>query len=84
MKTVALIGNGALGLAIEIMATAQRNDIEIVVINDAEQERNKAFEPEPIIIKNYNHNLPEINLENYYEPQPSKFMNKPKNNFKRR
>lgn len=82
MKRVALIGNGALALAIKIMATAKRNDIEIVVINDAEQERNKAFEPDPTIIRNYNYDF--IEPPNYYEPQPSKFFGKPKNNFKRR
>ena len=82
MRRVAIIGNGAAALAIEIMATAQRNEIEIVVINDVEQERNKAFYPDPTIIRNYNYDF--IEPQNYYEPQPSKFFGKPKNNFKRR
>lgn len=84
MKKIALIGNGALGLAIEIMATAQRNNIEIVVINDAEQKINKAFEPEPFLIKNTFIEPPFIEPPTYYEHKPSKFFGKPKKNFKRR
>lgn len=79
MRKVAIIGNGGVALAVEILSMAQRNSIEIVVINDTEQEISKAFEPEPFLIKNTF-----IEPPTYYEQQPSKFISKPKNNFKRR
>lgn len=79
MRKVAIIGNGGVALAVEILSMAQRNSIEIVVINDAEQEISKAFEPEPFLIKNTF-----IEPPTYYEHKPSKFISKPKNNFKRR
>lgn len=82
MRKVAIIGNGGVALAVEILSMAQRNSIEIVVINDTEQEKNKAFQPDPTIIRSYNYDF--IEPPNYYEQQPSKFISKPKNNFKRR
>lgn len=82
MRKVAIIGNGGVALAVEILSMAQRNSIEIVVINDTEQEKNKTFQPDPTIIRSYNYDF--IEPPTYYEQQPSKFFSKPKNNFKRR
>lgn len=77
MRKIAIIGSGAVGLAVEILAQAQKNEIEIVVIE--KEEINKQFEPEPFLIKNYR-----IEPFNYYERQPSKYLSKPKFNFNKR
>lgn len=80
MRKVALIGNGAVALAFEIMETAKSKGIQIVAI---EQEQNNiVFEPEPFIIKDYN--LGMVQQEKYYEHQQSKFFGKPKRNFRKK
>lgn len=79
MKKVAIIGNGAVGLAVEILAMAQKNNIELIAI---EQLGNPAFEPEPFMIKDYN--LGMVQQEKYYEHQQSKFFGKPKRNFRKK
>ena len=51
---------------------------EIVIVSVTEQLRSP-FEPEPIILKNYR----ELDNPMFYENEPSKFIGKPKRNFKK-
>jgi len=72
------------GIAIAKVLGKQKS-IEIVTMKEVEQESKYEFPltQEPILIKDryrgvFGHE------EQYFEPEPSKFMSKPKNNFKRR
>lgn len=80
MRKVALIGNGAVALAFEIMETAKSKGIQIVAIE--QEQNNMVFEPEPFIIKDYN--LGMVQQEKYYEQEQSKFFGKPKRNFRKK
>lgn len=84
MKKVILIGcfgmeaSSVLGSLQEL----QRQNIEVLIANDKKQVqeiRNKAFEQEPIRF----HNHRQLDNPIFYEPEPSKFIGKPKRNFKK-
>ena len=52
---------------------------EIVIVSVTEQVRSP-FEPDPMLIKNYRTC---VNEREYFEPEPSKFIGKPKRNYKK-
>ena len=62
----------------EMLSFLNANESFSVV--DIESFNKSPFEPEPIIIKNV---IAEIKPLVYYERKPSKFIEKPKNNFKK-
>ena len=75
MKKILIIGAHPIGY--ELAAAMHELIAEPIEIQQKQQ--SKAFEPEPFLIKNTF-----IEPPTYYEHQPSKFINKPKNNYKRR
>lgn len=81
MKTNRIILLNTLGF--ELAAAMHQFKVEKVEVVAVEQkEQNQLFSDEALRIKNYE--LEMIQCPNYYEQQPSKFISKPKNNFKRR
>lgn len=78
MKKVIIIAGNPIGY--ELAAAMHELIAEPIEIQQKQQ--NKVFSDEALRIKNYEPNI--VALENYYEPKPSKFISKPKNNFKRR
>tara|TARA_R110000850_G_scaffold277065_1_gene422022 strand:+ start:22377 stop:22613 length:237 start_codon:yes stop_codon:yes gene_type:complete len=78
MKRIIIISGASRINKLRIHAILQR----IIELEEENQlRRMKVFQPEPIPI--FNHRL-DFEPMNYYEHKPSKFMNKPKNNFKKR
>ncbi len=77
MKKI-LIGGGGL-LPMEVMAKLNGMFANVTVV--AEMPKQMQFEPEPIYITN---DRLEFEPMKFYEVEPSKFISKPKNNFKKR
>lgn len=75
MKKIVIIGAHPIGY--ELAAAMHELIAEEIEIQQKQQ--SKAFESEPFLIKNTF-----IESPTYYEHKPSKFISKPKNNFKRR
>lgn len=73
MKKIVIIGAHPIGY--ELAAAMHELIAESIEIQQKQQ--SKAFEPEPFFIKNTF-----IEPPTYYEHKPSKFINKPKNNYK--
>ena len=71
MKKIVIIGAHPIGYE---LAAAMHE-----LISEAVEIQQKQFEPEPFLIKNTF-----IEPPTYYEHKPSKFISKPKNNYKRR
>ena len=76
-RVIGIIGCNT--FATEIAKVLAKENIDVGITNN-ETPRNLAFAKEPIIFKKpYDFEQPV-----YYENEPSKFISKPKNNFKRR
>lgn len=87
MKNIVIIAGNTIGYALAdaIHQLAMEKKVEIVVANTNDTFIDNTMK-EPIVfgVKNIeDFKLSEL-TENYYEHQPSKFISKPKNNFKRR
>ena len=82
MKKTYIIGFGLSGIACLSTRLANQN-IQVIVANDVKREdkfRNQ-FENESIPIHNFREE--DFREPIFYENEPSKFMSKPKNNFKK-
>ena len=80
LKKIVVVGCGSDAVDAATYALFNMTGVVIVSNEEVTTSRNEAFERDPFIIK-----APE-RMEDYtfYEKAPSKFMHKPKNNFKRR
>lgn len=84
-QKIVIVGCGnSIGLAFALQSIQQihKQQIEIVIAEDKKLEeiRNKAFEPEPLQIHNFN--------KEWFEPKVNdiprnKYFDKPRNNFKK-
>lgn len=79
MKKIVIICANPIGHKL----TASIHELLTETIEIQQKQQNQVFSDEALRIKNYEPNIV-ASLENYYEPKPSKFISKPKNNFKRR
>lgn len=78
MKEIVIIGANPIGHKL----TASIHELLAEQIEIQQKQQNQVFSDEALRIKNYE--LEMIQYSNYYEHKPSKFISKPKNNFKRR
>jgi len=87
MKKFVILAGNTIGYALAdaIHQLAMEKKVEIVVANTKDTFIDKSTK-EPIVfgVKNIEGlKIPDL-TENYYEQQPSKFISKPKNNFRRK
>lgn len=78
MKKVIIIAGNPIGYKL----AAAMHELIAEPIEIQQKQQNQLFSDEALRIKNYE--LEMIQPLTYYEHQPSKFISKPKNNFKRR
>ncbi len=78
MKNIVIIGANPIGYEL----AAAMHDLLAEQIEIQQKQQNEDFGIGHLRIKNYE--LEMIQCPNYYEHQTSKFISKPKNNFKRR
>ena len=78
MRKIVIIGANPIGYEL----AAAMHELLAEQIEIQQKNQNQVFSDEALRIKNYE--LEMIQCPNYYERQPSKFISKPKNNFKRR
>lgn len=78
MRKIVIIGANPIGYEL----AAAMHELLAEQIEIQQKQQNQLFSDEPLPIKNYELNV--IEPPTYYEQQPSKFISKPKNNFKRR
>lgn len=76
---IGFVGSGCHEIMSVLTSRLQDNNQAVVIVSTTEQLRSP-FEPEPITIRNYKDVLKDTE---YFEPLPSKFISKPKNNFKK-
>lgn len=83
MKKIGIIGAGD----IEILAIAKKiaeSNMDIVIVDvktTAQTQKINLFESDPFIIEAFNKFVEE---PKFYETEPSKYITKPKHNYKRR
>ena len=87
MKKIILVGcdSMVLGFAMHSISSVVKQQIEVAIIENKkqlEEIRNRAFEPEPIMISNDRLEWTEPKI--YNDIPRNKFFDKPRNNFKKR
>lgn len=87
MKKIILVGcdSVALGFAMHSISSVVKQQIEVAIIENKkqlEEIRNRAFEPEPMVLNNYREEWIEPKI--YNDIPRNKFFDKPRNNFKKR
>ncbi len=70
---------GAHEITSMLVTRFQEVNPEIIIVSVTEQLKSP-FEPDPMLIKNYRTC---VNESEYFKPEPSKFIGKPKRNFKK-
>jgi len=86
MGKIILVGcdRVVLASAMQSIQEVYKQQIEVVVMENKkkiEEIRNKAFQPEPLILKNFHEEYFETKIN---EISKNKFLDKPRNNFKKR
>lgn len=55
---------------------------KFIIVGEIQETKNKCFELEPFVFSRIN--VPELHPPENYEPEPHKYFDKPKRNFKKR
>lgn len=87
MKKMILVGGCPVGFhfAMHSISSVVKQQIEVAIIENKkqlEETKNRSFEPEPMILKNYHQEYIEPKI--YNDIPRNKFFDKPKNNFRKR